>query len=462
MNNSNFANPAQVRKKAFDILPDLRNQLAEYISFPSISGQLGADVDRALDWLQAHMSAIGLAVKRTYHGSGAFLIARSQHRSDRPTVLLYGHADVYPVEGQNWSSDPWTLVECKDHSGQPAWQGRGTSDNKGQTLAVLAALRLLLPDLPVNVTMLIETQEETGSPDLGTCLETHRDLLVADLLLGTDGFRHLSGRPTICLGFRGDLQITLISSGVGRDLHSGNFGGVVPNPAARLVKALSLLFDSDGNCILPGFYSIEVPETVRSTLASVPNPEEYFRTRLHLKHFAGDRSFSLNERLLALPTLNISGLSSGGADSGPRNIIPGEAIAYLECRTVPDQDWRRVPEMIRRALDKAGYQEVRMEWKCCYEPSRTDPDNPWVRVVVDSLADFHQQEPCLLPNLGGSLGNNLFQDILGLPTIWFPIAQRDNNQHGSDEHLSRAALVEGVASLYWILSAIGRAGKAVA
>lgn len=462
MNATKTSTQDVIRKKIRDILPELKRQLAEYIAIPSISREFGGEMremDRALNWVEAYMRKLDFSVQRIYQGSGAFLIGRNKHHSDRPSVLLYGHADVYPVAGQDWATDPWTLADCKDHYGLSAWRGRGTADNKGQTLAVLAALRLLSPEIPVNVTMLLESQEETGSPDLEAFLDTHRDLLKSDLLLGTDGFRHFSRLPTIFLGFRGCVRITLTCPGAGRDIHSGNFGGVVPNPTARLANGLSTLFDPDGNCLLPGFYYVEIPENIRSVLSLIPNPENYFRNKLGLKNFAGDASLTLNERLYALPTLTITGVSSGKADSGPRNVIPGDAVAYVDCRSVPGQDWRRVPEMIREALDEAGHRGIEIESHCLYEPSRTDPSNFWVQRVVHSLTDCHEGDLCVLPNSGASLGNNFFQDLLGLPTIWFPIAQPDNNQHGADEHLSLKEFSEGILSLYWILTDLGKAKK---
>ena len=349
-------------------------------------------------------------------GGGPLLIARRHEGDGLPTVLTYGHADVVLAEPERWRPglDPWRVTVEQDR-----WYGRGTADNKGQHTINLAALEQVLRvregRLGFNLKILVETSEESGSPGLREFCARHGDELAADLLVASDGPRVTAGRPTVFLGTRGSATFTLSVALRERSYHSGNWGGLLRNPATVLASAVACLVNDRGQILVPGA--------------------------------APSRTGRRRERA--------GGAVAGGRKPGyPVNAIPGSAHAHCQLRFVPGTDVAGLAEAIRTHLDRHGFGMVTVEHGHVMNASRTDPDHPWVRFALASLERTEGTPPDMLPNLGGSLPNDVFTDGLGLPTIWIPHSYPACAQHAPDEHLlaplARQAL-RLMAGLFWDL-----------
>ena len=383
---------------------------------------------------------------------GPLLIARRHEGDGLPTVLTYGHADVVPAEPLRWRPglDPWAVTVEGDR-----WYGRGTADNKGQHTINLAALEQVLRArggrLGFNLTILIETSEETGSPGLSQFCAGQADELAADLLIASDGPRVAAGRPTVFLGSRGAAGFTLRADLRDRAYHSGNWGGLLRNPATVLAGALASLVNGRGEILVPGLRPPPIPDNVRAALAAIavggdpgdPDVDEGW----------GEPGLTAAERLIGWNTLEVLSLAAG-SPGRPVNAIPGSARAYCQLRFVPGTDVARLTTTVREHLDTSGFGLVTVEPGHLMHASRTDPDHPWVRFALASIERAAGLAPALLPNLGGSLPNDVFTDGLGLPTIWIPHSYPACAQHAPDEHLlaplARQAL-QLMAALFWDL-----------
>jgi acetylornithine deacetylase/succinyl-diaminopimelate desuccinylase-like protein len=385
-------------------------------------------------------------------GGGPLLIARRHEGDGLLTVLTYGHADVVPAEPARWRAglDPWRVTVEQD-----LWYGRGTADNKGQHTINLAALEQVLRArggrLGFNLAVLVETGEETGSPGLSEFCARHREELAADLLIASDGPRVAADRPTVFLGTRGSAAFTLRVRPRDRSYHSGNWGGLLRNPATVLANAIACLADGRGRILVPALRTPPVPAAVRDALAAIPvgggpgDPD--------IDQDWGEPGFTPAERVIAGNTLEILSLAAGNPET-PVNAIPGSASAHCQLRFAPGTKIAGMTEAIRAHLDQHGFGVVTVEPGPVMGASRTDLGSPWVKFTLDSLERTGSTPPVLLPNLGGSLPNDVFTDVLGLPTIWIPHSYPACAQHAPDEHLlaplARQAL-RLMTALFWDL-----------
>ena len=385
---------------------------------------------------------------------GPFLIARRHEGDDLPTVLMYGHGDVIRGQDASWTrgAGPWTLAV----DGERLY-GRGTADNKGQHGINIAALAQVLatcgPDrgLGFNVTWLIETGEETGSPGLAAFCTTQREALAADVLIASDGPRFRRERPTVFLGSRGvanfDLSLTLREGAH----HSGNWGGLLRNPGTVLANAIACLVDGRGRILVPALRPPPIPANVRAALAGLEfggDPGDPVVDRDW-----GEPDLSPAERVIAWNTLEVLAMVCGNPQH-PVNAIPSSAKATLHMRFVVGTDVARLREHVRAHLAAHGFAAVEVGEPMVMAATRLDSDNPWVRFAQESIERSTGAPPVLLPNLGGSLPNDVFAELLGLPTVWVPHSYPACSQHAPDEHLlapvARHAL-ELMTGLFWDL-----------
>jgi acetylornithine deacetylase/succinyl-diaminopimelate desuccinylase-like protein len=437
-----------------DFLADLRRRVA----FRTESGvaarrpELHAYLNQEMVPAAHQLGATARVLGNPSTSGGPLLIARRQEGAGLPTVLTYGHADVVPAEPQRWRAglDPWRVTVERDR-----WYGRGTADNKGQHTINLAALNQVLHArdgrLGFNLTILIETSEESGSPGLSEFCAQHRDELAADLLIASDGPRVAAGRPTVFLGSRGSATFTLRVPLRDRAYHSGNWGGLLRNPATVLAGALACLVNGQGQILVPGLRPPPIPDNVRAALRTIPiggAPDDP-----DIDEDWGEPGLTPAERVIGANTLEVLSLSAGNPGT-PVNAIPGSAHAHCQLRFVPGTDVTRLAATVRDHLDARGFGMVTVEPGHIMNASRTDPDEPWVRFALASLERAEGIPPALLPNLGGSLPNDVFADGLGLPTIWIPHSYPACAQHAPDEHLlaplARQAL-RLMTALFWDL-----------
>jgi acetylornithine deacetylase/succinyl-diaminopimelate desuccinylase-like protein len=393
-------------------------------------------------------------------GKGAYLLADYREDAALPTVLTYGHGDVVDGMTGEWRDnlDPWQITT----RGERVY-GRGTADNKGQHSINLAALRAVREarggKLGFNAKFIIETGEEIGSPDLRQVCEALRDELAADLFLASDGPRLSADRPTIFLGCRGGNRIHLDVNLREGGHHSGNWGGVLANPATILANAIASLVDGKGRMKLDALKPPRISNAVRAALADVkiePTADEPA-----LAHDWGEEGLSPAERLFAWNTLEVLAMSSGNIEK-PANAIPGHANAVLQLRFVVGTKYEEVVDAVRTHLHANGFSMVEVSGAQRFAASRTDVDSPWVNWTADSILKTTGKAPAILPNFGGSLPNDVFSEGLGLPTIWVPHSYPGCSQHAPDEHILLPVTEEALAimaGLFWDLGEMkGAAG----
>ncbi|WCM95135.1 M20 family metallopeptidase [Acidovorax sp. NCPPB 2350] len=407
------------------------------------------------DELVPRLAALGFegtVVPNPQPGAGPFLIARRVEDPSLPTVLAYGHGDVTSGQDALWDEGlgPWSLTARGDRL-----YGRGTADNKGQHTIALGALAAVLQArggrLGYNMTWLIEMGEEAASPGLHAVCAAHREALRAQLFLASDGPRVSAARPTLFLGSRGAVNFTLRLRERPRAYHSGNWGGVLANPATRLCHAVATMVDARGRITLPGLRPPPVPAAVRRALASIAigggegDPA--------LSEGWGEPGLSPAERLMAWNTLEVLAMGAGQPQR-PVNAIPGEAVVHCQLRFVVGTPWQALESIVRRHLDAHGFADVEVAITLAGGATRLDPDHPWVDWARGSIGRSAGQPPDVLPNLAGSLPNDVFADLLDLPTLWVPHSYPACAQHAPNEHLLAPVVREGLgimAGLYWDL-----------
>jgi acetylornithine deacetylase/succinyl-diaminopimelate desuccinylase-like protein len=386
-------------------------------------------------------------------GKGPYLLAEYRESASAPTVLIYGHGDVVDGMAGEWRDnlDPWRTTQVGNRV-----YGRGTADNKGQHSINMAALRAVREarggKLGFNVKFLIETGEEIGSPDLPEVCEKLRDELKADLLLASDGPRLSAERPTLFLGCRGGTRIHLDVNLREGGHHSGNWGGVLANPATILANAIATLVDGHGRLQLEQLKPPPLTNRIRAALADVevkPMADEPT-----LSENWGEEGLSAAERLYAWNTLEVLAMSSGNIEK-PANAIPGRASAVLQLRFVVGTRVDNLTEVIRSHLHALGFPMVEVQATQRFAASRTDFDSPWINWTAESIRKTTGKAPAVLPNFGGSLPNDVFTDILKLPTMWVPHSYPGCSQHAPDEHILLSVTEEALgimAGLFWDLA----------
>jgi acetylornithine deacetylase/succinyl-diaminopimelate desuccinylase-like protein len=385
-------------------------------------------------------------------GKGPYFLAEYREDASRPTVLSYGHGDVVDGMVGEWRDNlnPWQTTT----KGERVY-GRGTADNKGQHSINMAALRAVREarggKLGFNAKFIIETGEEIGSPDLRQVCESLRAELAADLFLASDGPRLSADRPTIFLSCRGGNRIHLDVNLREGGHHSGNWGGVLANPATILANAISTLVDGKGRLKLEQLKPPPISNRVRAALADVkiePTADEPA-----LSPDWGEDGLSPAERLYAWNTLEVLAMSSGNIEK-PANAIPGQARAVLQLRFVVGTKYKEVIDAVRTHLHAKGVPMVEVSGTQRFAASRTDVDSPWVDWTADSIRRTTGKAPAILPNFGGSLPNDVFSEGLGLPTIWVPHSYPGCSQHAPNEHILLPVTEEALAimaGLFWDL-----------
>jgi acetylornithine deacetylase/succinyl-diaminopimelate desuccinylase-like protein len=381
-----------------------------------------------------------------------FLVGRRMEDPERPTVLTYGHGDTVRSMDGRWRGglSPWRLERDGDR-----WYGRGTADNKGQHTINLAALGAVLAErgsLGFNVKVLVEMGEEMGSPGLHAVCAGHKEELRANVLIASDGPRLNPKRPCVYGGSRGVLNFDLVVDLREGSHHSGNWGGLLANPAIILLHAIATLVDARGRILVPELRPDAIPESVRRVLARLDVTGE---GGPEIDTEWGEPGLTLAEKVYGWNTLEVLAFEAGDPQA-PAHAIPPRAWARCHMRFVAGQDPDRVGPGVRRHLDAHGFQKVavipvRESWT---NATRLDPENPWVRMTMRSFQRTCGQEPDFLPNLGGTLPNDAFTDILGLPTVWVPHSYGGCSQHAPDEHLLAPVARDGLrlmAGLFWDL-----------
>jgi acetylornithine deacetylase/succinyl-diaminopimelate desuccinylase-like protein len=402
-------------------------------------------------------------------------------------VLIYLQADGQPVDPSAWAQpDPYTAVlKEQDEAGNwriidwaqreqsldPDWRifARSAADSKGPMAQFLVAVELLAsvrPDLGYHLKVLVDTEEELGSPHLADAVRKHSDLLASDMLLIFDGPPHVSNQPTVSLGARGIATVTLTAWGPRVAQHSGHYGNFVPNPAMDLAHILASMKTRDGVVAIEGFYDgVEIDERTRSVLASVPDDEDAILASMGLRR--SDAVAETLQEAIQYPSLNIRGLSAAWTGRQSRTIIPPSAVAEIDIRLVKESDAERLIGLVRVHIEEQGVtvldhvpsdeerlaheRIVTMTHHVAYGAFRTDPDAPPARMARAGMRHLYGQEPILIRTMGGSIPIAPIIDALDVPAATVPTVNMDNNQHSPNENLRLGNFLEGIAILMSVL-----------
>ncbi|HET7036103.1 MAG TPA: M20/M25/M40 family metallo-hydrolase [Thermomicrobiaceae bacterium] len=412
---------------------------------PSISTQ-GVGVAEGAELVRDVLAGHGVRAEVLPTAGFPVVYGELHAADDANTVLVYGHYDVQPPEPLDaWDSPPFepTIRDGRIYA-------RGSGDNKGQFLAHILALKLLadLGRLPrLNVKFLIEGEEESGSPSLPDFVAANAERLRADVFYAADGPAHLSGRPVVTFGLRGTLSIELQATGANRDLHSGNFGGPVPNPAWTLVELLHTMRFPDGRVAIEGFSERVVPPSdyERRLIEAIPFDAELFKHNLGIDEFAGPADLPYFEKIMFQPTLNITGIQSGYTGKGSKSVIPSQAVVRLETRLAPGQDPDEIFAKVARHVQRYA-PGVTMRRGKGTRPSKTSPELGVSRAIVAAVGHAYGVEPVVMPVLGASSPNYLFTDVLRQPAIWVTYGPPDENNHAPNENMTLESFFNGVAA----------------
>lgn len=473
-------------------------ELAALLALPNVATNL-SDIHRNADHLVAMLERRGVTARKLVVGDAPPAVSGELRVPGATrTVMFYAHFDGQPVDSSRWATPAFapTLRDRPLESGgrtiplesptgrydpEARLYARSASDDKSPIVAMLWALDALRAagrQPSVNLKFFLEGEEEAGSRHLRPMLEAHRDLLAADLWLFGDGPVHQSRAPQAVFGVRGSLGVNLTVYGPYRPLHSGHYGNWAPNPNVDLIHLVASLRDQEGRITIPGFYDDVRPigEAERRAFATVPPVEEQLRGELRLGRTEGGPAANLLERI-ALPALNVSGLSGGLTGPGSANLIPREAVAYLDFRLVPAQTPERVRALVERHLAHQGFhiarsppdsalrrahpRVIRLEWGDGYPAARTALDHPAARALLAAADAALETRLIRVPTLGGSLPLYHFEQVLGSPFVILPIVNHDNNQHGENENLRLQNLWDGIELYAGVLGRLGALWPAV-
>ena len=430
------------------------DDLCRLIAQPSISAQ-NVGVRECADLFVEVLEQAGFAAQLMPTAAHPIVYGEWLGAPGKPTLLIYGHYDVQPPEPlDEWLSPPFepTVRDGKLF-------GRGAGDNKGQIFAQIAAARAWLEvagRLPVNVKLIIEGEEETGSPHLASFVATHLDLLAADLVYTSDGPVHDDAYPQVVYGVRGLLYVELRARGASHDLHSGNWGGLVPNPAWTLVQLLATMRDADGRVTIEGFSEDVRPPTpaVTEAMAAMPVDTRAALATVGVDHLPPPADLGYFERLMTTPTLNIAGFSSGYGGQGTKTIIPATALVKIDMRLVPDQRTDAVFAKVQAHVARHA-PEVEVRRLGGMEPSYTPLEHPYAAGVRRAVEIGFGQRPIDVPLLGGSLPDAVFTQTLGLPSFLVPYANADERNHAPNENIELARFFAGIRTAAALFGVMG-------
>jgi acetylornithine deacetylase/succinyl-diaminopimelate desuccinylase-like protein len=443
--------------------PRFLSELLDFLRIPSISAisAHAGDVRRAAEWVAARVTAAGLEhVEVLPTGGHPVVYADWLHAPGKPTVLIYGHFDVQPVDPlELWSAPPFDPQVRDDRV-----FARGATDDKGNMLVPILAIEALLRStgrLPVNLKVFFEGQEEIGSPQLNEFVPKHRERFACDLVLSSDGAQWSTTQPLILVGLRGGCGLHIAVKGSRVDLHSGLYGGMVQNPIHALTALIASMHDAAGRITVDGFYDDVRPLTAaqREQIARVPYDEADEIAGLGVPGLHGEAGYSARERVWARPTLEVNGIWGGFQGEGIKTVLPSEAHAKITCRLVADQDPSRIVE--RLLAHVASHTPPGVTVKATPLPFRAYPylvpeDEPRVAAVREVLAEMYGREPYAVRNGGSIPVCSLFHRHLGAYTASFAFGLEDECAHSPDEFYRLESFRKGQIGYCTLLERLGR------
>jgi acetylornithine deacetylase/succinyl-diaminopimelate desuccinylase-like protein len=446
------------------------------------------DIERNVQWCEKAFAARGFTTLRLKTQTIPLLLAERKVKNATKTVLIYLQIDGQPVEASAWFQEsPWkpTLKEKDEHGKwnpipyEKLYEGynrdwrifaRATSDAKGPAVAFLAsldALKELRTESSFNLKVIMDFEEELGSPHLPQAVKDYKNELTADMLIIFDGPRHISNKPTLSFGARGICEVTLTTFGPRQPVHSGNYGNYTPNPAMRLARLLASMKDESGRVTIPGFYDgVILTAEEKALLKQVPDDEQ------EIKKFLGiaqpDKIGDNFQESLQYPTLNIRGLDALFIGKESRTLIPATATAEIDIRLVPSSNPARLLELVHNYIKAQGYylvdaeptEEERMKYpkiasmrsRISYGSFQTPFNSECGVWLSKAMVKAFGTEPIKIRMTGGSIPISPFVTTLGIPAVSVPTVNPDNNQHAENENIRVGNYVDAVKTFLAILT----------
>ena len=423
------------------------DELFTLLKQPSISSQR-IGVDDCAKLLAGMMSDVGIQAEILPMGgrnNPPLVYGERLSPGAEKTLLIYGHFDVQPPEPlEAWDSPPFepTIRDGRIYA-------RGSADNKGQLFAHVKAVEAILKvqkTLPVNLKFLFDPEEEIGSPSLDDFVLANADRFAADFAYNSDGAMDPSGRPILSFGNRGSCYVEINHQAANRDLHSGQFGGPVPNPNWRVIDFLCTLRDKNGRVAIEGFYDGIVPPTPaeKDAIANIPFDAQSTLKYLGLETFDLPDGMPYWEKIMFQPTFNICGYASGYGGEGTKTVLPCKTRIKIDMRLVKNQNPSDIYEKFKRHMEKHGFDDLELKMLTTYRPAKTPIDHPMSHAVISAVKKAYQSEPIIYPVTGGSNPSSVICDFLKIPIIKVPYGNHDECNHAPNENLVIDFFIKGI------------------
>ncbi len=473
---------AQIKAQVRNSIEDLR----EFVAIPNDALD-DADINRNITWLTREFNERGFNSSVLPTEGLPLFFAALPMEDEKPTILFYMHFDGQSVDPSKWDqSNPYQVVlKSPDGDGWKTesfdqltedinydWRlfGRSTSDDKGPIVMFLNAFDMLKANgvnIPFNIKVILDGEEEKGSAPLPKAVKEYRELLEADFLLIADGPIHPSNRPTIVYGCRGITALTITAYGPIKPQHSGHYGNYAPNPGFLLSTLLASMKDQDGRVVIKGYYDgIELDDTTREVLASVPDDPQAINSHLAIKN--PEKVGGNYQESLQYPSLNVRGMSSGWVGDKVRTIVPGSATAELDLRLVPETDGDRLKKLVKEHIKTQGFyitdqepsKELRMQHdkivriteRGVTDAFRTDLTNPYGEHLAGVFQKSFETDVVKIRIAGGTVPIAPFINELDIAAFLIPMVNPDNNQHSPNENLKISHIAYGIKTFYSLLS----------
>lgn len=478
---------AQLEKLTDDHLKTSIELLKDWLSLQN-NGLIKEHVQNNLNYAKKAFENRGFTTKILSTDDTPLLLAERKTKNKLPILLLYAHADGQPVELLRWNqpnpyepvlkqkneSGEWNIIPWSsiDNTVDPDWRiyGRSTSDDKGPIAMLWSALDILEKaklDAKVNLKVIIDFEEELGSPNLPSAVDMYKENLAADMLVILDGPQHTTNQPTLSFGARGIQTLTLTTFGAKGSQHSGHYGNYITNPARQLSQILASFYTEDGLVAIPGYYEgVTISDSDMQALTAIPDDE--IQLKKNLGFITQDSVGEFLQASIQYPSLNIRGMRSGWVGDEVRTIVPDMATAELDIRLVNSSKPAELIQLIKSSIENQGYtvledaptdeqrqnlkKLVQMNHNFSYDAFKTDIDSPVGIWLKKALERAFETSPILIPISGGSIPISPFVSALSVPAVTVPLVNNDNNQHSPNENLRLGHYRDGILSILAILT----------
>ena len=484
-----IAQPIDTQHKSYSNALASLEDLKELLAIPN-DANFPNDIAKNVSWCETKLREFNFTTTQLATETVPLLLAEYNNKLRKaPTFLFYFHIDGQPVDPSYWfqespykaqlkkqvEAEGWVDIEWASlqlETIDPEWRifARSSSDDKSPFVMFLAALKTLKSqkkDLPYNLKIILDFEEEKGSPRLAKAVLDNKEALLSDHLVIFDGPKHLTNKPTIAFGARGITTMSLKVHGPTFPLHSGHYGNYVPNPALRLAQLLSSMKDSKGRVLIPGYYEgIQLTDEIKDIMAEVPDVERAIMAKIGIGET--DQVGRNYQESLQYPSLNIRGMASAWVGDEARTIVPATAVTEIDLRLVVETDGLRLKQLVRDHIERQGYiildrkpnsrerlkhqKIIEIKERCVTDAFRTDFDAPIGKWVFQSIEESFGEKPIRLRTMGGTLPTSPFINTLNVPAVIIPLVNSDNNQHSPNENLRIGNYFDGVKLIYGLLS----------